>query len=204
MNTKNLLYSGILLTLLFLFIIPSGLNAKDYRQKRHEISAGYGVAPLPQWAAFAKTVVTLGILRPENGKYSGAVSASYGYRLSRVVNLGVTYSFSKYAADLYLLHVNTGRENNTYQTVMPMVKISWLNSRVITLYSRAALGITFNHCKTDYTNEEGVQTTTTGNETQVGFQFSPVGIEIGKTVALFAETGLGNMGSIVLGLRLKL
>lgn len=88
--------------------------------------------------------------------------------------------------------------------MMPMVKISWLNSRVITLYSRAALGITFNHCKTDYTNEEGVQTTTTGNETQVGFQFSPVGIEIGKTVALFAETGLGNTGSIVLGLRLKL
>lgn len=204
MKTKKLLHSGILSALLLLFLIPSGLSAKDYRQKRHEISAAYGVAPLPQWAAFAKTVITLGIVRPENGKYSGAVSASYAYRLSRVVNLGITYSFSKYAADLYLLHVNTGREHNTYHTVMPMVKINWMNSRIITLYSRAAMGITFNHSKADYTNEEGVQKTTTGNETQVGFQLSPVGIEIGKTVALFAETGLGNMGSIVLGLRLKL
>lgn len=202
--TKRLLLSGILSVLIFV-TTPSLLSAREYTQKRHTIAAGYGVATLPEWAAFAESALSLGAIHHANGKYSGGISASYTYKLSRIIDLGAIYSYSKSSSDLYLLLIQyAGREHNTYHTVMPTVKINWLNSRIITLYSRAALGITFSHNKADYTNKEGIQTITTGNETQVGFQFSPVGIEIGKTVALFAETGLGNMGSIVLGLRFKL
>lgn len=188
------------------FLLPpaSILNAKENTGGKHEISVSYGVAPLADWASFASTIITLGTVYYGNGKYMGAINASYVYNINNIVALGATYSFSKSSEDLYLLYKYVGRQHNQYHTIMPTVKVNWLHRGIVTLYSRAAVGITFGNCDADYTNEENSKIKTTGDKTQVGFQCSPVGIELGRKVAFFAETGLGNMGSIIAGLRLKL
>ena len=82
---------------------------------------------------------------------------------------------------------------------MPTAKFNWLNRGIVTLYSKVATGIyigSVSDCKVNDLDKD---------KTSVGFAFqaSPIGIELGKQFAFFAEAGLGNTGTVMAGFRVK-
>lgn len=81
-----------------------------------------------------------------------------------------------------------------YYSIMPHLKMRWLNLRILSLYSRVGVGLTFTESSGEGQSESA---------RQWAFQVSPIGVEIGGKVAAYAEAGIGTMGSLVAGLRFR-
>ena len=81
-----------------------------------------------------------------------------------------------------------------YYSIMPHLKMRWLNLRILSLYSRIGVGLTFTESSGEGQSESA---------RQWAFQVSPIGVEIGGKVAAYAEAGIGTTGSLVAGLRFR-
>ena len=81
---------------------------------------------------------------------------------------------------------------NRYWAVMPNVKWTWLNLKIVSLYSRAAVGAVFSEAESGGESEHA---------TRFAYQVSPVGVTVGGRLAAYAEAGVGASGSLLVGLR---
>ena len=84
--------------------------------------------------------------------------------------------------------------SSDYYSIMPHLKMRWRNLRILSLYSRIGVGLTFTESSGEGQSESA---------RQWAFQVSPIGVEIGGKVAAYAEAGIGTMGSLVAGLRFR-
>ena len=86
-------------------------------------------------------------------------------------------------------------------SLLPQFKYVWFvsDNALLRLYSRCALGVTLLNIRSQ---DEGVMRNRV-TTVSVAFQLSPVGFEIGRSVAGFVETGFGAAGVVSFGVRTR-
>lgn len=178
----------LILALLVLFTAPV------FAQKIHrsEISVSYGCVPVTDWID-AYTDFFSGLPSGSHPGPSGwgAVTVGYDFRLLGALRLGAQVVYS--SNDQKIASTGTKVENR-YWAVMPNVRWGWMNLRIVSFYSRLGVGLAFSK------SEGGGHSDTA---TQLAFQFSPLGVEVGGRLAAYAEAGLGVSGSFLLGARYR-
>lgn len=196
---------------LIILIFTLSLAYLSYAQKSdfsHELFASYGVSPLIHESFsypgnfWGKPTFSL---LSENKRAWGVVNIGYSYSLSKNYSMGLSYSYSTSKIDYRLPNaafIDATREDR-YHIVMPYAKYQWFTHRLITLYSKAGIGVIFGKCKVI-----PGPTTQTQSTTEKGrffaWHLSPIGVEFGKSAAVFFEGGVGTMGYVQVGVKLKL
>lgn len=166
---------------------------------RHEVSVSYGTLPITNFVGiFSNLFVGVFTGKLSNISSIGATSLNYLYRINKTIGVGATFSFSSLNADVR----NTEDViSQSYYSIMPQIKFNWLNRDLVTLYSRLNVGVTYLALRRTYEAP--------GSESQTGcvwapmFQLSPIGIEVGRRIAGYAEAGWGATGLLIVGIRGK-
>lgn len=157
---------------------------------RGEISVGYGVAPVTDWIdAYIDKLLDVLDMKDASMDSWGGVSVNYTFRIVGGLGVGATFVYSGNNQRLAGKKISTD-----YYSIMPHLKMRWLNLRILSLYSRIGVGLTFTESSGEGQSESA---------RQWAFQVSPIGVEIGGKVAAYAEAGIGTMGSLVAGLRFR-
>ena len=170
-----------------LFCMP--LFAQDHRS---EITVSYGYAPTSNWSDSFSAIKDLVSDAKTDISGWGAVTVGYNFRLLGPLSIGAQVVCSTNDQKIR----STGTDiRNRYWAVMPNVKWTWLNLKIITLYSRGAIGAAFSKAEIEDAKDE--------HATRFAYQVSPIGITVGGRLALYAEAGIGASGSILAGVRYR-
>lgn len=95
----------------------------------------------------------------------GGVSVNYTFRIVGGLGVGATFVYSGNNQRLAGKKISTD-----YYSIMPHLKMRWLNLRILSLYSRVGVGLTFTESSGEGQSESA---------RQWAFQVSPIGVEIG-------------------------
>lgn len=187
-NDRFYMFKKVLLAAaVALFGIPSLAHAQ---LGRGEISVGYGVVPATNWIdAYSNALLDVLDMKDASMESWGGVSVNYGLRLIGGFGVGATFVYSSNTQRLDGRKIAT----NCY-SIMPHLKMRWLNLRILSLYSRLGAGVTFVK-----SSGEGLREA----ERRFAFQVSPIGVEVGGNLAAYVEAGIGTTGSLVAGLRFR-
>lgn len=137
---------------------------------RGEISVGYGVAPVTDWIdAYSDKLLDVLDMKDASMDSWGGVSVNYTFRIVGGLGVGATFVYSGNNQRLAGKKISTD-----YYSIMPHLKMRWLNLRILSLYSRVGVGLTFTESSGEGQSESA---------RQWAFQVSPIGVEIGGKVA---------------------
>lgn len=170
---------------------------------RHEVNIGYGM--FPSTTPYFNVYNTNFYPTPE---YFGSVFASYTYKFNKVIGIGATIAYDNNYYNLYDVNVTDKTDVcNVKQNVFSViahVKVNWVRTRFVTMYSKAGLGGSFYANNVTKLQPDDLYEVNTDNLKKATFNFSAVGvgIEIGtKQYAGFLQVGYGVEGIISLGFR---
>lgn len=168
---------------------------------RNEVSLAVGAFPATDFQFVVDALFNGKFSEPfKRNPTSAAVTLTYSYRLSEITSYGASVSYSKAYGDL----VTIGKATKTYYSIMPMAKFNWYNSGRMTLYSKVQAGVTIMDMQHSFDDEELGEMVTEGDYTaSFIFQLSPIGIELGREIAWYAEAGFGAAGTIQMGVRYR-
>jgi len=192
--------------LLLISIMSIDIATAQNNPSKHEISLSYGVLPANELLDVLSIIVTAPLIAItgtyDSKSYSGAVTFSYYNKVSKVTRVGISYSVDFFDADIIVNHSNVGRGKGSYHTIMPSAKFNWLNRDVISLYSKISAGIQIMTAQNSFKQGQPYQASSS-TDYDFTMQFSPLGIEVGKTFAVFGEAGIGNSGLLLAGVRVR-
>lgn len=124
---------------------------------------------------------------------SGAISAVYVYRLKRWLEVGASLTYAGYYRSVR--RASDGgvawRLHDNYFTVMPLVRISWLNRTSVRLYSSFQMGWQRNSERRGFNEWH--------EENYVAVQVTLFGVSVGRRFFGYAECGIGMRGLAVAG-----
>ena len=159
------------------------VSAQDDRQ--NEVSIAYGAGANTDIVS----TIAKGIFTGKQLDYWGPVSAEYfHYNTDGKLAFGGIASISGCKWD------DNGDSKSTYFTLMPAIKYKWLNKSHFAMYSKAAIGATFDAQSGGKEDE---------NRVAFNWQASLIGMEFGGAFRGFVELGMGEQGIILGGLRYK-
>ncbi|MEG1573944.1 MAG: hypothetical protein RR293_05600 [Bacteroidales bacterium] len=191
-----------------LYLSAKGINKNI---NRHEISVSYGVFPASEWVgtftkAISYSILSMGTIHEENNSNFGAINLDYNYRINKIVGVGIgtTYAYTKSDIVFKIKGLNIEShttENNNYLSVMPKVKLNWINKPVFRLYSLFGLRLNIDFFSTQTMDENNQLYREKGTMYMFAYQFSQIGMEIGKNVSFFMEAGIGTSGTFIAGIR---
>ena len=160
----------LFLAVAVLFSTP--LFAQDHRS---EITVSYGYAPTSNWSDSFSAIKDLVSDAKTDISGWGAVTVGYNFRLLGPLSIGAQVVCSTNDQKIR----STGTDiKNRYWAIMPNVKWTWLNLKIITLYSRGAIGAVFSKAEIEDAKDESA--------TRFAYQVSPIGITVGGRLALYA------------------
>ena len=174
------------------------------RSNKNEFSIGYGVMPSSSFR-----------YKPGQhyyplGENVGAIYATYTRRLTKVIGIGATYCFDPRVYTYYEKpSTKEGlicRLGESSHTLMFHLKINWLNTKYVNLYSKVGQGImAWGYNLKEY-QPDVYQVDMPSNKfidrIDYAYQIVPIGVEIGtKRCAGFIQCGLGMEGVISIGFR---
>ena len=136
-----------------------------------------------------------GMFTGEQLSYWGPISLEYFHRLTSNNRLGLGGVLVLGGCKFD----DSTDAKSTYFTIMPALKYNWAVKKIVSWYSKAAIGLTF-------LSQSGVTKSNTKDDdasTTFNFQATFVGIEVGGALRGFAELGIGEQGIILAGLRYK-
>lgn len=126
---------------------------------------------------------------------SGALGIAYSYRVRRWLEVGGSFTYAGYYRNL--LRTSDGRvasrQREHYLTLMPYVRLSWVNGRTVQCYSSLYLGYQLG-CERYYSMNRSVA---------FGYfagHFTPFGIRVGRRLFGYGEIGVGMRGVFVAGI----
>ena len=174
------------------------------RSNKNEFSIGYGVMPSSSFR-----------YKPGQhyyplGENVGAIYATYTRRLTKVIGIGATYCFDP---RVYTYYEKPGtkeglicRLGESSHTLMFHLKINWLNTKYVNLYSKVGQGImAWSYNLMEYQPdvfEVDMPSNKFTDRIDYAYQIVPIGVEIGtKRCAGFIQCGLGMEGMISIGFR---
>ena len=174
------------------------------RSNKNEFSIGYGVMPSSSFR-----------YKPGQhyyplGENVGAIYATYTRRLTKVIGIGATYCLDPRVYTYYEKpSTKEGlicRLGESSHTLMFHLKINWLNTKYVNLYSKVGQGImAWGYNLKEY-QPDVYQVDMPSNKftdrIDYAYQIVPIGVEIGtKRCAGFIQCGLGMEGVISIGFR---
>ncbi len=192
----------IILGLFFAFAMPAFAQLDTVRSNKNEFSFGYGHMPASsfRWGAGRH-------YHPETDNL-GAFNATYTRRLTKVIGVGVTFCYDAIRLNYY--NEVAGQRalickvNENSLSFIPHLKINWLNTKYVNLYSKVAFaGFRYVTYKQEeyYPNLFEVKVPDIA-PTFDAWQITPIGIEVGtKQYAGFLQVGIGMEGMIGIGFR---
>ncbi len=126
--------------LLMAAVVLLGLPGLAHAQLgRGEISVGYGVAPVTDWIdAYSDKLLDVLDMKDASMDSWGGVSVNYTFRIVGGLGVGATFVYSGNNQRLAGKKISTD-----YYSIMPHLKMRWLNLRILSLYSRIGVGLTF-------------------------------------------------------------
>lgn len=170
--------------------------------RRHEISVSYGFLPITDGRSIAEAwimpVASFGTYKREKTSYYGALNISYFYRFTPKLSLGIDGGITGNkgtAGSFYEPLDRQIKDNRQYLYVLPTLRYHWFRRPGFSMYSSAGVGAYF--LRNDIDGE-------IYRKTRFAYQVNYLGIEYGKRFAVFAEFGIGNAGTILLGGRFRL
>ena len=174
------------------------------RSNKNEFSIGYGVKPSSSFR------YNLGHHYDPMEEHVGAIFATYTRRLTKVIGIGATYCFDPRVFNYYEkpnskegLICSLGESSHT---LMFHLKINWLNTKYVNLYSKVGQGImawgyNFKEYQTDV-YQINMPSNKFIDRINYAYQFVPIGVEVGtKRCAGFIQCGIGMEGIISIGFR---
>ena len=197
MKIKHLL---IALTISFLFYAPA--QAQD--ETRHEIGISYGTVPNSIWIdVFNDVILSMSGVKYESHSYVGPIGLEYFYHTSPLVGIGAVATFVHDKKDGQHNGQDYSKLDDSFVTFMPAVKLNWLRRNNWGLYSKLALGATYNH-SSEKVNQSSDKSNYLDDKVLFNFQASAIGVEFGsERTRGFVEAGVGEQGILLGGLRFK-
>lgn len=192
-----------LLPLLLLLVATSFAEARDREPfvPQHELRLTAGVWPLIAYVNMWTTCVDEYFVpgQPRRGSVytSGAWSLAYDYRFARWFDLGLALSYYGEYNRLYGSFGWTpiGHDRTHCVSVMPVVRLTWLDRKWVRMYSSAGMGV--------LVERETYGSGGSYRDVLVAFQFTPIGISVGRALFGFAEIGFGAQGTAMIGVGYK-
>lgn len=182
-------------------------NAQSgYNDTKHEIAIGYGAVSNSQWIdIYEKMLNTLVGAKLDNETFVGPISAEYFYHAKNWLGIGGIAVFGQSTQDIYVSRSKSGKDKNTYFTLLPAVKLDWLRKKNFGMYSKFGIGATMRHESIDYNpTQEEAQKSYSNSNVHFNWQASLIGIEAGSpTLRGFVELGVGEQGVAIGGIRYK-
>ena len=174
------------------------------RSNKNEFSIGYGVKPSSSYR-----------YNPRNHYYPleenvGAIYATYTRRLTKVIGIGATYCFDPRVFNYYenpkTKEGPIARLGESSHTLMFHLKINWLNTKYVNLYSKVGQGVmVWGYNLKEYQPdlfEINMPSNKFIDRINYAYQFVPIGVEVGtKRCAGFLQVGFGMEGMISIGFR---
>lgn len=188
----------ILVQCVLLLSVMLSLNAEEAGlYKRNEISVSYGLFAATGWSNWIGSLsltAPLGIVN-DNPEEDG-ININYNYRLTKTWGIGFGLSYCSGRSNWTKNDEVIGMEKSYNITLMPRIKGEWLHTKYVTLYSLLGGGVT-------YRKDEAKDLNVSTEGSMFMFQISPLGIEVGKAMAGFAEVGIGEQGMAIIGMRYR-
>ncbi|NDW12908.1 hypothetical protein D0T50_08380 [Bacteroides sp. 214] len=194
------------------FLLAVCLHAQE-KTTTHEFFVSYGFAPvtsIPEPDLPINSDVN-SKYTTSNEKISGTINIGYLFHLSDPFAIGVTYSYSTIKRDVVLGSSPVLAEiENKCHTIMLTGKYEWLHLKKFSFYSRVGIGFMLLK-KGDMTladlpyPDRYLPSATMENDRCVAWQVMPLGVEwnFTKSLALFAEGGVGSAGCGMAGVKVK-
>ena len=196
---------ALLVFCLIAFFSGAAFAQRDtIRSNKNEFSFGYGVKPSSSFR-----------YNPGHHYYPleehiGAIYATYTRRLTKVIGIGATYCLDPRVYTYYETpRTHEGlicRLGESSHTLMFHLKINWLNTKYVNLYSKVGQGfMTWGYNLKEYQTDV-YQINMPSNKfidrINYAYQFVPIGVEVGtKRCAGFIQCGIGMEGIISIGFR---
>lgn len=129
---------------------------------------------------------------------TGAISAGYSYRLAKWLWVGGTVGYAGFHTNYTdrVTRKKAGADHTNFFMIMPSVRFSWINTRIVTLYSGLSLGYALATIRS-YNDISGK--TDSRIEHHAAFQITAVGVHVGTKWYGFTEIGVGTQGIISAG-----
>ncbi|MFI3295886.1 MAG: hypothetical protein R3Y19_07690 [Rikenellaceae bacterium] len=170
---------------------------------KSSVSLFYGYSPANKynwWASntFKSQYSAQQAYSSETATNTGVFGLTYSNQITPWLELCFPFTYSYSTGNFVDFDLNNW-SSEYYETILtftPNVKISWLFNDLVHLYSRVGIGFAIANRYEDFN---------AGMNGKFGFtwQFSPVGIEVGRRVAFFAEAGIGHLGMVSAGLKIR-
>lgn len=173
-------------------------NPQD-RNRRFIVDLGYGISALTSKNSFANRVTNMDMSTHKSlkGDIDGSMGVLYigvGYEVNPWLTISLQFVYSNgegYVPELYRYN----RMKDTWYSILPTIRISWMRSRHFAIYSRFSAGYTLGNREVN---------TTSYTAGAFGYQISPIGFEYShKWFGLFVEGGYGMTGFGNAGIRFK-
>ena len=195
----------ILFGLLIVTTTPVFAQRDTIRSNKNEFSIGYGFKPASSFS------FRFGWYYDCEMDPMGAFYATYTRRLTKVIGIGASYCFDPRQLTYYDSGSPICKLGESSHTLMGHLKINWLNTRHVVLYSKLAMGTCFWDYRLKTFDHQGEYSLVPNYQYEINlpdnhrcfaYQFTPIGIEIGnKRWAGFAQYGLGMEGCFSIGVR---
>ncbi len=157
-----------------------------------DVSLGYGVLPINDVPGIMDDLLpSLAGTGEIVKRKTGSINMGYMYRLTPALTVGGMFVYSGAMSSAVS---KGGYIYDNFYSILPQVKFVWYRSGIVGLYSRLAAGVLI----ADRQYQVGPATAATFT-----FQVSPLGVELGRTIAGFAEVGFGATGVLTLGVRAR-
>ncbi len=187
---------------LILFSSSSAYAQEQWENRRHDISAGYGVITYDEvtgvMSSVLTTILTLANANRQNMRWTGAFSLGYKYRAGKLFPVGISVSYEKMSSDLTNKDGDlVGWENGEYITIMAEGQIRYVRKRVFQMYSGLGLGYTFASSDIRFVNDAQ---SNKDHFNHFNFQANLLGFRVGTVVGGFLELGFGYKGIVNFGI----
>ena len=179
-----------------MLVIPK----REFFVRQHELRLTAGAYPLiPYMNRWTSCDQDFSFDRLHRGAVyaSGSWSLAYDYRFTKWFDLGAVVNYYGEYSKLYGRDGWTlaGRDRTHYVSVMPLVRFTWLNRKWGRMYSSTGLGLTIEYGEYGHASSY--------RDVLVAFQFTPIGISVGRSLFGFAEVGAGVQGALMMGIGYK-
>ena len=176
-------------------------------ERRHQVSIGYGILSANQVGSILPLFFCMH--HSNNPIYRqcytyGAIQIGYDFRITKVVGVGIQYVCEPTISKLYNNQELACKFNLTTHTLLPTLKINWLNKRVVTMYSKVGFGVTFSQSGIKNYQPDKIEIFPEQQRVFFAYQFTLVGIKLGNTqYAGFLQLGAGMEGWFCAGFRTR-
>lgn len=175
---------------------------RNPRISKASIGLSYGLMPITSFGWWSNPIVGSKVsgTEPRNAEYTscfGSVSAHANVYLNPWLELQVPFIYSHASGKLYnKVNVEESDFSEDWYTLMPNIKIIWVQNDILQAYSRVGIGVALVNRREHFNNASAIRA-----DIAFAWQFSPIGIEVGKRVKFYAEAGFGQTGVVMAGVK---